>query len=359
MSIEQIIQDKMARLQELRQYQAHYGPYTPYPIIVEINQLESELGHLLRTSGVRPQAVGKPRSKSAKKKTSWRETLGLSQETIDILASLAFIGILFCLAAFFMMAYFYNLSQIAGSPITYWESFGQPVPMLRPTFTPTVDPNAPLPAQVAEPKTPTPLANSYLPTPAQATDVPTPVPTVTPRLSPTSTPPPTSPPEPTNTPTPLKPPPTPIQVSIQQPNTPTPVPPTPVPAPSYPFRIAEQGNRAFQKTAYHGITIYVAVVSEGNVPVGGYRVVGDHVPSGRHVVSDLSTWHWSVVNCLDCDYVKQGNLKFEPGTFEDGTWNIYLTDDNGQQLSPVVSFSYSADPNQWVWDFVIFRRISG
>jgi hypothetical protein len=100
-------------------------------------------------------------------------------------------------------------------------------------------------------------------------------------------------------------------------------------------------------------------VSEGNIPVGGLKIVGDHTPSGMHVESGLSDWGWSAVNCLECDYVKQGNVKFEPGTFADGVWNIYVADPSGKQLSPTVPLSYSADPEKWVWDFIIFRRNSG
>jgi hypothetical protein len=120
--------------------------------------------------------------------------------------------------------------------------------------------------------------------------------------------------------------------------------------------MAEMGNRTFQHTDYHIVTIYVAITTVDNVPIGGLKIVGDHVPSGRHVESAPSDWHWSKTNCLDCDYVKFGNVKFEPGPFEDGTWNIYVADAQGTQLSPVVPFNYSADPNQWYWDFVIFRK---
>ena len=112
----------------------------------------------------------------------------------------------------------------------------------------------------------------------------------------------------------------------------------------------------FQNTSYHVITIYVAIVSEGNLPIGGLKIVGDHVPSGRHVVSPPSDWNWSATNCLDCDYIKFGNVKLEPGTFEDGTWNIYVADEAGNQLSAAVPLTYSSDPSQWVWDFIIFKK---
>jgi hypothetical protein len=120
--------------------------------------------------------------------------------------------------------------------------------------------------------------------------------------------------------------------------------------------VEEQGNREFQKTTYHGITIYAAVLSPGNIPIGGLKLVGDHVPSGAHAESGLSDWNWSVVNCLECDYIKQGNVKFEPGSFSDGTWSVYLADGGGAPLSVAVPLSYSTDPNQWVWDFIIFKQ---
>jgi hypothetical protein len=122
--------------------------------------------------------------------------------------------------------------------------------------------------------------------------------------------------------------------------------------------MSEQGNREFQRTSYHVITIYVAIVSAGNIPIGGLKIVGDQVPTGMHAESGMSDWGWSAVNCLECDYVKQGNVKFEPGTFEDGVWNIYVADQSGTRLSPIVPLSYSADPEKWVWDFIIFRKNS-
>ena len=54
MSIDEIIQAKTYRLQELRKYQSYYGPNTPYPVIVEINEIESELRQLLGTKNTRP-----------------------------------------------------------------------------------------------------------------------------------------------------------------------------------------------------------------------------------------------------------------------------------------------------------------
>jgi hypothetical protein len=208
------------------------------------------------------------------------------------------------------------------------ESSRRRQPTSRPTFTPT--PNY----------TDTPTAT---PTPTITpipTDTPTPVPTNTP--VPTDTPAPTDTPVPTNT----SPPPPPTATFT----------PAPTPTPSYPFKLTEQGNRAIQKTNYHVITIYVAAVDANNTPIGGLKMVGDHTPSGMHAESALSDWNWSVANCLNCDYVKQGNLKFEPGPQTDGTWDIYLADANGTRLSKTIPLSYSSDPQQWVYDFLILQK---
>ena len=202
----------------------------------------------------------------------------------------------------------------------------QPTP--RPTFTPTPD---------------------YTATPTN-----TPTPTITPIPSDTPTPVSTNTPEPTNTSAPTE---TPVPTNTSPPPPPTQTfTPAPTPTPDYAFRIVEQGNREFQKTNHHVITIYAAIVDPNNVPIGGFKLVGDHTPSGRHVESPESDWRWSTANCLNCDYIKQGNLKFEPGPFEDGTWNVYLADSNGTQLSEIIPYSYSSSPETWVWDFIILQK---
>ncbi len=202
------------------------------------------------------------------------------------------------------------------------------LPTPRPTFTPTPDYTA------TPTDTPTP---TITPIP---TETLTPVPTDTPTS--TYTPAPTDTPVPTNT----NPPPLPTETFT----------PAPTPTPDYLFKIAEQGNREFQKTTHHTITIYVAALDANNVPIGDLKMVGNHVPSGKHAESLPSDWNWSTANCLNCSYVKQGNLKFEPGPYEDGTWNVYLADGSGNQLSETIPLSYSADPQQWVWDFFILQK---
>lgn len=193
---------------------------------------------------------------------------------------------------------------------------------------------------------------AYTPTPTNtATPTITPIPTETPTPVATDTPLPTDTPAPTDTP-----PPPPTRPPAPPADTPTPAPPADTPTPDFPFAVAEQGNREFQKTTYNGITLYVAVVDQNNTPIGDLKIVGDQTPSGLHAESPLSTWNYSTANCLNCGYVKQGNVKFEPGPFSDGTWNIYLADQAGTKLSPVVALSYSAAPEQWVWDFIIFKK---
>jgi hypothetical protein len=362
MSIDRQLQEKIYRLETLRKYQAYYGPNTPHQIIAEINQLEVELRRMLKADVTRPtKSVGpnvsqpkpthKPKSAKPKKKTKVNKKTespkgwSLSQSTTDIIATVAFIGLVFLLGAIVFAAYVQTRPTGNASYARASEA-GYSGITLRPTFTPTADPNNPDAIPVALDSN---VAGDSLLPPAEKkpTDIPTPVPTLTPSPPPEPTSTPTSPP--TATPLPTKPPPPP-------PPTATPAPPTLTPAPSFPFQVAEQGNRMFQKTNYHVITVYAAIVSEGNIPIGGLKVVGDHVPSGMHAESGLSTWDWSATNCLDCDYVKFGNVKFEPGTFTDGTWNIYVADEAGNQLSPVVPLGYAEQPEEWVWDFIIFKR---
>lgn len=334
MTADNLIQAKVYRLEELRKYQSYYGPNTPYPVVLEINELEAEVQRLTQARLAR---LNQARKKKKPKKPA--SPLRMSQATFDLIATIAFIGLVFLLGSIIFAAYVQTRPGYAASGLVELDS--PPSPTLRPTFTPTLEPGAVrLPvAEVAAINDPNLPAAERPPT-----DVPTPVPTITS----SATPAPTDTPLPTDTPIPTS--------TLPAPPTDPPAPPTSTPEPSFPFTVVEVGNREFQKTTYHGITIYVAAISPDNVPIGDLKVVGDHLPSGLHAVSGPSDWSWSVVNCLDCDYIKQGNLKFEPGSFSEGVWNVYLADSGGNQLSPVVSLSYSTDPNQWVWDFIIFRQ---
>jgi len=205
-----------------------------------------------------------------------------------------------------------------------------PTKTLRPTFTPTPD------------WTPTP---TITPTPTNTpipTDTPTPVPTDTPTPMP-----PTDTPVPTATFTPA--PPTPTF---------TPAPPTPTPAPSYPLSVVDQTDRTFTHTDSHFLLIYVNITDANETPLGGYRVIGDS-SNGMHYESAESCWDYCTGNFKEPGggYKKRANIKVEPpGGFFDGTWNFYVVDGGGGQVSPTLSFTYSSDPSQWVWDFIWFMR---
>ena len=63
MSVDEIVQVKIYRLQELRKYQSYYGPNTSYPVVLEINELETELRQMLGTQTTRPTPVPKKKAK--------------------------------------------------------------------------------------------------------------------------------------------------------------------------------------------------------------------------------------------------------------------------------------------------------
>ena len=99
MSVNELIQVKMYRLEELRKYQSHYGPNTPYPIVAEINQLENDLRRLLQAGPTRPTPVVKkktpqPKAKPKNKPPTW-QFWRMSQATFDMVATIAFIGLVF------------------------------------------------------------------------------------------------------------------------------------------------------------------------------------------------------------------------------------------------------------------------
>ncbi len=224
-----------------------------------------------------------------------------------------------------------RISARTGSESSSVEGTRRRQPTPRPTFTPT-------PAYTDTP--------TYTPTPTI-----TPVPTETPTPVATDTPPPTNTPLPTDTPPPTDPP----RPAAPQP-TDTPAPPAATPTPDFPFAVGEQGNREFQKTTYNGIVVFVAAVDPNNIPIGGLKVVGVNTASGEQKESPPTDYSWSSPNCLGCSYVKVGNVKFEPGPFTDATWEIYLADSGGTQLSPKVPLSYSSSADTWVWDFILFKR---
>jgi hypothetical protein len=181
----------------------------------------------------------------------------------------------------------------------------------------------------------------------------TPTPTNTPIPTDTPTPVPTNTPVPTDTPTPE--PPTATFTPAPPTATFTPAPPTATPKPSYPFNVHSQGDRTFQGTDFHQIIVYVNITDSNETPLGGFRAIADS-STGMHYESPTeSLWEYRHTAVIG-SYIKRYNLKLELGPFIDGSWNIYLIDGAGNQVSPVVTLPYSSDPNQWVWDFVWFMK---
>ena len=107
MSADQLIQAKLHRLQELRKYQAYYGPNTPYPVIVEINDLEIELRQLLSPSQTQANNPAKKKEQAKKKKQPvpvW-QFWNMSRATFDAVITIAFIGFIFLLGSIILVAY--------------------------------------------------------------------------------------------------------------------------------------------------------------------------------------------------------------------------------------------------------------
>jgi len=218
--------------------------------------------------------------------------------------------------------------------------------------TATVQPRATFTAtpQPIETWTPTAIAVvKVIPptdTPVLPTDTPVP-PTNTP-IPPTDTPvPPTDTPVPP-TDTPVPPTDTPV------PPTDTPVPPTAIQLPDWDFKFKEQADRNWQKTTNTSIA-NIILISDGNkTPLGGFYVMGIH-SSGKTYKSAASSWSFDVANSLT-GYIKQGNVKVDLGPYEDGTWQLYIVDGGGKQLSDKVTLSYSSDPQSWAWDFIWWSK---
>jgi len=211
--------------------------------------------------------------------------------------------------------------------------------------TATVQPRATFTAtpQPIETWTPTAIAVvKVIPptdTPVLPTDTPVP-PTNTP-IPPTDTPVP-----PTDTPVP--------PTDTPVPPTDTPVPPTAIQLPDWDFKFKEQADRNWQKTTNTSIA-NIILISDGNkTPLGGFYVMGIH-SSGKTYKSAASSWSFDVANSLT-GYIKQGNVKVDLGPYEDGTWQLYIVDGGGKQLSDKVTLSYSSDPQSWAWDFIWWSK---
>lgn len=212
----------------------------------------------------------------------------------------------------------------------------EPVPTLapgtatrtpRPTFTPTVY------------QSPTALPTS--------TPTSTATPTVT--ATPTNTATPTDTPTPTITPTPTE---TPLPTKTFTPAPPTATPTrTATPLPSYDYEVVE----VFRDYTSNGfLTVYVAIVSAQEIPIGGVKAVGTFEPGGYYHESLVSNWRFEGYTAPG--YVtKTSSVKFEPpGGILAGTWFIHLEEENGRRLSADVPLE--TDPTNPQWIYVKFRR---
>jgi len=101
------------------------------------------------------------------------------------------------------------------------------------------------------------------------------------------------------------------------------------------------------------LVMYIALTNSNNVPIGGLKIVGDHSPSGTHYVSGESCFDFCKRNGLE-GVIKQGNVTFEPPTYETGVWHLYVVDGGGAQVSDVIPISINFDNPQWF--FMILRN---
>src|SRR6185436_16878867 len=117
MSVDELIQAKMYRLEELKKYQSYYGPNTPYPVIVEINDLEVELQQMLRLDKMRSTRVVKKKTvkKQQDKVPFWR----MSRATFDAIATIAFIGLVFLFGSIVFAAYVRTRPHHSNTTLAY------------------------------------------------------------------------------------------------------------------------------------------------------------------------------------------------------------------------------------------------
>jgi len=229
--------------------------------------------------------------------------------TICVLLSLAGVGS--------GLTLWLNSSQAAGDNIASHPTrvFALAASSPAPTFTPTPT------ATLIPTQTPTPLPTD--------TSTPTPVPS-----SPTGTPvPPTDTPVSTDTPPP------------PPPATDT---PAPAPTPAFAFDVLE-----FEKfpTSHLNFDVYIAVVDDGNHPLAGYRVLGQH-SGGMQMDSEGSADRWTENS--GAKHYKAGNIKYEVFNSPGGVWTLQLVDQAGQPAAPPLEFPFdSASPT---WYFVLYQR---
>jgi hypothetical protein len=217
-------------------------------------------------------------------------------------------------------------------------------PAQAPTALAQVD--APYPTQTSYP-THTP----YPPCPACADcpDTPTPVPATACATCP-PTPTPTAVPLPTNTPKPQAPAPAPTATPAPTEEAPE---PTATPESQYKFEV---GQVDYLPPPHCDTNVFVSLQglisdADGN-PYGDYRLQAVNYSGLTVAPSPLSSYKPGYDIGFGDAWQHRTNIKYElPGGWDAGTWEIFVIDENGEQISPPFRWVLNPDCHNpaWVW----------
>jgi hypothetical protein len=128
--------------------------------------------------------------------------------------------------------------------------------------------------------------------------------------------------------------------------------PTPTPTSRFPLKIV--GEPVAFETDNHFFVI-LAKVTAGNVLLPGYRMVGNHTPTGAGHQSQPSCDHLCKASGPGETFpIQEGNLVFEPFFYATGTWSLVLLDPQGRQASDV--FQVEIDIEEKMWFYYHFNR---
>jgi hypothetical protein len=129
--------------------------------------------------------------------------------------------------------------------------------------------------------------------------------------------------------------------------------PTPTPTSRYPFSIVE-GPLVYTTTNY--IFVVYARITNGNVLLPGYRLVGTHYTTGVHIESAPSCPYLCKASgpAVEDALIQEGNVAFEAFFYDTGTWTMVLVDPYGNQVSEV--FHVNIDINNRRWFYYHFNR---
>lgn len=211
--------------------------------------------------------------------------------------------------------------------------------------------SSPAPAVVEQPGSDLPASSTlpatWTPVPTAtfnpiSTDTPYPTSTYTLVVHDTATPTPSQTPGPTSTPTST---PTPTRRGSGGSARPTSPPPTPTSR--YPFRLI--GEPVAYETDNHFFVI-LAKVTSGNVLLPGYRIVGNHRPTGAGHQSEPSCNYLCKASGPKGAFtVQEGNLVFEAPFYDTGTWSLVLLDPQGRQASELFKVEIDAEEKMWFY----------